>query len=152
MLGRRQTRSVPHECPAHRRRGFIGRALATPLCEAETTLHSRTVQSLTLCDLRLERAPAVQRVHCVRGSIADAAIGTGHMDAACTASADNELVGAFEQLMPGSVSRVRYAPDESLKAQFGRFPPLLTPAAELAGFQHDGPFPPSCDECNPMAA
>ncbi|RRW40418.1 NAD-dependent epimerase/dehydratase family protein [Pseudomonas luteola] len=50
------------------------------------------------------------------------------------------------QLIEGLVSRfgdnrrelVHYAPNEALEASFGRYPPLLTPAAEALGFRHDG--------------
>jgi hypothetical protein len=33
---------------------------------------------------------------------------------------------------------VTYAPDAALEAAFAAQPPLLTPAAERAGFAHDG--------------
>ena len=33
---------------------------------------------------------------------------------------------------------VRWQPNEALEAAFGRYPPLLTPRAEAAGFRHDG--------------
>jgi hypothetical protein len=32
---------------------------------------------------------------------------------------------------------VRWAPDERIEALFGRFPPLLTPRAQAAGFRPD---------------
>jgi D-erythronate 2-dehydrogenase len=35
-------------------------------------------------------------------------------------------------------SLVHYEPNEALEAAFGRYPPLLTPGAEAAGFRHDG--------------
>jgi D-erythronate 2-dehydrogenase len=37
-----------------------------------------------------------------------------------------------------SADLVRYAPDAALEAAFGAQPPLATPAAERAGFAHDG--------------
>ncbi|WP_031304598.1 NAD-dependent epimerase/dehydratase family protein [Sphingobium quisquiliarum] len=37
-----------------------------------------------------------------------------------------------------SAALVRYSPDEALEAGFGRQPPLATPAADRAGFAHDG--------------
>lgn len=37
-----------------------------------------------------------------------------------------------------STELVSYVPDESLQAAFAQQPPLLTPAAERAGFAHDG--------------
>ena len=33
---------------------------------------------------------------------------------------------------------VQWAPDARIEALFGRFPPLRTPAADAAGFAHDG--------------
>ena len=50
----------------------------------------------------------------------------------------DEIVQAFERMAPGAGARISYAPIESLEAQFGRLPPLSTPAAEAAGFRHDG--------------
>jgi len=37
-----------------------------------------------------------------------------------------------------SADLVSYAPDAALEAAFGAQPPLATPAAEKAGFAHDG--------------
>ena len=37
-----------------------------------------------------------------------------------------------------AVERVTYRSNPALEANFGRYPPLLTPAAGAAGFQHDG--------------
>jgi hypothetical protein len=37
-----------------------------------------------------------------------------------------------------SAGLVTYAPDAALEAAFGAQPPLQTPAAEHAGFAHDG--------------
>jgi len=39
---------------------------------------------------------------------------------------------------PDAVKRVSYASNPALEAKFGRYPPLSTPAAERAGFRHDG--------------
>jgi hypothetical protein len=33
---------------------------------------------------------------------------------------------------------VSFTSNPELEANFGRYPPLLTPAAEMAGFRHDG--------------
>jgi nucleoside-diphosphate-sugar epimerase len=38
----------------------------------------------------------------------------------------------------GSPSRVGYASDPAIEAQFGRLPPLTTAAADTLGFRHDG--------------
>jgi nucleoside-diphosphate-sugar epimerase len=50
----------------------------------------------------------------------------------------NEVVQALDRLVPGAGGRIRYAPDAALEAQFGHLPPLATPAADAAGFRHDG--------------
>lgn len=39
------------------------------------------------------------------------------------------------------VALVRYASNLALEANFGRYPPLATPAADAAGFRHDGDLP-----------
>lgn len=50
-----------------------------------------------------------------------------------------ELVDAIAQVHGAGVKAlVRYAPDERVETLFGRFPPLLTAAADTAGFLHDG--------------
>jgi nucleoside-diphosphate-sugar epimerase len=50
-----------------------------------------------------------------------------------------ELVEAIAQRCGnGVLSRVRYAPDRSLEANFGSFPPLSTPLADAARFRSDG--------------
>jgi D-erythronate 2-dehydrogenase len=40
-----------------------------------------------------------------------------------------------------ALERVRWAPDERIESLFGRLPPIVTPAAEQAGFRHDGDLP-----------
>jgi hypothetical protein len=37
-----------------------------------------------------------------------------------------------------ALERVSYVSNPALEANFGRYPPLSTPAAEAAGFRHDG--------------
>jgi nucleoside-diphosphate-sugar epimerase len=49
-----------------------------------------------------------------------------------------DVVQAFERLAPGAFERIGYAPDATLETQFGGWPPLSTPAADAAGFRHDG--------------
>ncbi|RVU43719.1 NAD-dependent epimerase/dehydratase family protein [Rubrivivax rivuli] len=53
-----------------------------------------------------------------------------------------EMVDAVAQVhgVPAQ-ALVRWAPDARTEALFGRFPPLRTPAAEAAGFVHDGDLP-----------
>ncbi|MCD0505164.1 SDR family oxidoreductase [Bordetella petrii] len=50
-----------------------------------------------------------------------------------------DIVAAFDARGDGTASTlVRYAPEPAIEAQFGSQPPLYTPAAEAAGFRHDG--------------
>jgi nucleoside-diphosphate-sugar epimerase len=50
-----------------------------------------------------------------------------------------EVVAAIARLHGSDVlSRVSYAPNAALQAQFANYPPLLCPASEAAGFRHDG--------------
>ncbi|MBB6251008.1 NAD-dependent epimerase/dehydratase family protein [Nitrospirillum iridis] len=48
------------------------------------------------------------------------------------------LVGAIARLAGADPALVSYAPDAGLEAAFGAHPPLETPAADAAGFRHDG--------------
>jgi nucleoside-diphosphate-sugar epimerase len=50
-----------------------------------------------------------------------------------------ELVDAIAEVHGAAArARVRFAPDERIEGLFGRFPGLETPAADAAGFRHDG--------------
>ena len=50
-----------------------------------------------------------------------------------------QLVQAVAEIYGSDVSgRVTYTSNPALEAKFGRYPPLLTPSAETAGFRHDG--------------
>lgn len=49
-----------------------------------------------------------------------------------------DLVAEIASQCGVSAKLVRYEPDEPLEQAFGRQPPLSTPAAERAGFMHDG--------------
>jgi hypothetical protein len=50
-----------------------------------------------------------------------------------------QLVAAIASLYGREVlGRVTYRSNPALEANFGRYPPLKTPAAEAAGFAHDG--------------
>jgi len=49
-----------------------------------------------------------------------------------------DLAGEVARQCGAPVDLVRYAPDAALEAGFGMQPPLATPAAEHAGFTHDG--------------
>lgn len=49
-----------------------------------------------------------------------------------------DLAGAIAAASSTDTSRVRYAPDAQLEAQFASYPPLTAAAAEQLGFRHDG--------------
>lgn len=56
-----------------------------------------------------------------------------------------ELVDALAAVHGPQVrEHVRFVPEPRIEALFGRFPPLRTPAAEAAGFRHDGDLPTLC--------
>jgi nucleoside-diphosphate-sugar epimerase len=53
-----------------------------------------------------------------------------------------ELVDAVAAVYGHDVlKRVSYGSNPALEANFGRYPPLFTPAADAAGFRHDGDLP-----------
>jgi hypothetical protein len=53
-----------------------------------------------------------------------------------------QLVDAIAEVYGSDVrGRVTYGSNPVLEAKFGRYPPLQTPAAEAAGFTHDGDLP-----------
>jgi hypothetical protein len=53
-----------------------------------------------------------------------------------------ELVEAIAAVYGADVlGRVSYQSNPALEANFGRHPPLFTPAADAAGFRHDGDLP-----------
>ncbi len=53
-----------------------------------------------------------------------------------------ELVASIAEVYGSEVlNRVTYGSNPALEANFGRYPPLETPAAEAAGFKHDGDLP-----------
>ncbi|MFM1886578.1 MAG: hypothetical protein RL026_1735 [Pseudomonadota bacterium] len=48
------------------------------------------------------------------------------------------MVDAVRARTGASASQVSFVPDAALEAAFGAYPPLATPAADRAGFSHDG--------------
>lgn len=48
------------------------------------------------------------------------------------------LVDALMHATRRNAALVTYEPDPAIEAVFGRYPPLLTPLADLMGFRHDG--------------
>lgn len=49
-----------------------------------------------------------------------------------------DLVASLHARWPDSPTRIDYAPEPALEAQFGRQPPLTTALADALGFKHDG--------------
>ena len=57
-------------------------------------------------------------------------------------SSMTQLVAAIAEVHGSDVlGRVTYGSNPALEANFGRYPPLRTPAADAAGFAHDGDLP-----------
>jgi nucleoside-diphosphate-sugar epimerase len=57
-------------------------------------------------------------------------------------SSMTEIVQAIAEVHgPDVLQRVSYRSNPGLEANFGRYPPLVTVAAELSGFRHDGDLP-----------
>jgi nucleoside-diphosphate-sugar epimerase len=83
-------------------------------CVVENLLHAARIEPQALRDKRVWTLPAL--VVNMRDLVAAIGEATGR-DAAA-------LVG--------------YEPNEAIEPQFGRYPPLRTPAAEALGFRHDG--------------
>ena len=54
--------------------GFIGRALATRLCEPGISLQGETIRRLTLCDRRFEAIPTDERLNCVAGGMENVSV------------------------------------------------------------------------------
>lgn len=81
---------------------------------------------------------------CVAALIHGGLIGAERLGArrALTLPAQNirfgDLVEALRAHFPDSATRISYAPDPQIEAQFGRQPPLSTPIADALGFVHDG--------------
>jgi nucleoside-diphosphate-sugar epimerase len=50
----------------------------------------------------------------------------------------DELVASIASRVGSDRLLIDYAPEPALEAQFGAYPPLLTPAADSLGFRHDG--------------
>lgn len=73
------------------------------------------------------------------GTMASGSIGSRR---AFTLPAQNvrfdELVAELAARWPDSPTRISYAPEPALEAQFGRQPPLTTEIADALGFRHDG--------------
>ena len=83
-------------------------------CAVENLLHAATMPDAACQDTRVWTLPAL------RTSMA-------------------QLVEAIAAVFGADATRrVTYASNPALEANFGSYPPLATPAAERAGFKHDG--------------
>lgn len=86
-------------------------------CIVDNLVHAAVVDALALGSRRSFTLPAL---HFSMGSLVEAIA---------------EVHG------PQARHLVRWDPQPNIEALFGRFPPLRTPAAEAAGFRHDGSLP-----------
>ena len=79
---------------------------------------------------------------CVDDLIHAAGLDREQMQGALTLSALSvrlgDLVEAIARQTGGSTASVRYAPDPMIMRNFGSYPPLSTPAADVRGLRHDG--------------
>lgn len=83
-------------------------------CVVDNLLHAATLSDEACQDTRVWTLPALR-------------------------SSMKQLVEAIAGVYDAdAVQRVTYAANPALEANFGRHPPLSTPAAERAGFKHDG--------------
>jgi nucleoside-diphosphate-sugar epimerase len=83
-------------------------------CVVDNLLHAATLPASACNDTRVWTLPALH-------------------------SSMAELVEAIAGVYGHDVlQRVSYASNPALEANFGRYPPLFTPAADAAGFRHDG--------------
>ena len=86
-------------------------------CMVENLLHAAALSAAACKDVRVWTLPALR-------------------------SSMTELVDAIAAVHGRDVlERVSYASNPALEANFGRYPPLFTPAADAAGFRHDGDLP-----------
>jgi nucleoside-diphosphate-sugar epimerase len=87
--------------------------MSTP-CVVDNLLHAATLTAAACRDTRVWTLPALR-------------------------TSMTQLVGAIADVYGSdALRRVTYGSNPALEANFGRYPPLATPAAEAAGFAHDG--------------
>jgi D-erythronate 2-dehydrogenase len=86
-------------------------------CIVDNLLHAATLPAAACNDTRVWTLPALR-------------------------SSMSELVSAIAEVYGKNVlERVSYGSSPALEANFGRYPPLVTAAADAAGFRHDGDLP-----------
>ena len=106
--------AVPHACPVS---ADSTTWLMSVHCIVDNLLHAATLSAAACKDVRVWTLPAL-----------------------CPSMA--ELVDAVAEVYGHDVrERVSYGSNPKLEANFGRYPPLSTPAADAAGFHHDGDLP-----------
>jgi nucleoside-diphosphate-sugar epimerase len=102
-----------------------------------------------VCPVAADSTAWLMSVHCIVDNLLNAAV---LPQAACTDTcvwtlpalhaSMAALVGAVADVHGRDVlDRVSYRSNPNLEANFGRYPPLSTPAAEAVGFRHDGDLP-----------
>jgi nucleoside-diphosphate-sugar epimerase len=101
------------------------------------------------CPVSADSTSWLMSVHCIVDNLLHAAVlptPVGNnarvwtLPALCPSM--TELVQAVADVHGHDVlDRVSYSSNPALEANFGRYPPSLTPAADAAGFRHDGDLP-----------
>jgi nucleoside-diphosphate-sugar epimerase len=101
------------------------------------------------CPVSADSTTWLMSVHCIVENLLHAAALSSEqcqntrvwtLPALCPSMA--ELVEAISVVHGRHVlGRVSYQSNPGLEANFGRYPPLFTPAADVAGFRHDGDLP-----------
>jgi nucleoside-diphosphate-sugar epimerase len=101
------------------------------------------------CPVSADSTTWLMSVHCIVDNLLHAAALSAAacentrvwtLPALCTSMTG--LVQAIAEVYGADVlRRVSYRSNPALEANFGRYPPLVTAAAELAGFRHDGNLP-----------
>jgi nucleoside-diphosphate-sugar epimerase len=101
------------------------------------------------CPISADSTTWLMSVHCIVDNLLHAAVLPA---AACSdtrvwtlpalRTSMAELVAAVAEVYGrDALERVSYTANPALEANFGSYPPLSTPAAEAAGFRHDGDLP-----------
>jgi D-erythronate 2-dehydrogenase len=102
-----------------------------------------------ICPVSADSTTWLMSVHCIVDNLLHAAA-MSHQQCAdrrvwtlpALRSSMTELVEAIAAVYGADVlGRVSYQSNPALEANFGRHPPLFTPAADAAGFRHDGDLP-----------
>ena len=102
-------------------------------------------QAITVPVSRQATSWFMSRQRCVDNLLHAAALPSGSAGArrafnlpALTLSMDELVAGIAAHFGPDVARLVSYEPQPAIEAQFGSYPPLLTPIADGLGFEHDG--------------